>query len=129
VLLYEFGEDFVLALQMGHAVSDLSVLAVRVDLAAFVVDGEIGLPTLEEGLLPVVEKGNADAVLFAEIGNRDFVEKVLPEYGDLLLRRELATLPSHGCSSARVCPLALAKASSSFDWCNTAQAQYKIDQL
>ena len=79
-----------LALQTCLEVGDFSVLAVGVGFAAFVVDGEGGLSALEEGLLPVVEQGDGDAVLFADIGNRDFVEKVLPEHGTF---RQLTNMP------------------------------------
>src|SRR5262249_39189694 len=50
---------------------------------------------------------------------------VFPEQGNLLLRAEVATLPGHGCSSARVLPLTLAKANSCFDWGNTDEDAYR----
>src|SRR5262245_53138815 len=44
-----------------------------------------------------------------------------PENGDLLLRGEVAALPAHACSSARVLPLTPAKANSRSDWGNTGE--------
>src|SRR5262249_24821819 len=112
--------DLVLAEELGLQGGDLLVLGVAVGLAALVVGGEGGLAVLEEQFLPVVEEVNGDTVLFAEIRDRDFVEEVLPQNGNLLLRGVVATLPGHGCSSARVLPLTLAKANSCLDRSNTA---------
>jgi len=120
VLLHQFGEDLVLALELGLEVGELPVTDVGVGLAAFVVGGEGGGAVLEEELLPGIEEGDADAVFFAEIGNRDFVEEVLPKHGDLLFGAKVATLPGHGYSSARVLPLTLSEASSCSDWRNTS---------
>src|SRR5262245_28180014 len=44
-----------------------------------------------------------------------------PENGYLLLRGEVAALPAHACSSARVLPLTPAKANSRSDWGNTGE--------
>ena len=76
-------------------------------------------PFSKKVLLPEVEEVDGDAVFLTEIGDRDFVERVFSEQGDLLLGGEMATLLGHGCSSARVLPLTLSKASSCFDWGNT----------
>src|SRR5215831_18785856 len=96
MLLHQLGEDLVLALQLGLEIGDLLVLA------AFVVAGESSWAVLEEELLPGVEVGDSDAVFFTDVGDGDLVEEVLSEQGDLLLRSKMATLLSHGCSSARV---------------------------
>src|SRR5262245_13799948 len=119
MLLHQLGQDLVLAQELGLEFGDGAVLGVGIGLAALVVGGEGGRAVLEELLLPVVEVVDGDAVFFAEIGDRDFLDEVLPEQGDLLLRGEVATLPGHGCSSARVLPLTLTKANSGFDWGNT----------
>src|SRR5262249_45093711 len=98
MLLHEFGQDLVLALQLGLQLGDLVILGGRVGLAAPVVGGEGGRTVLEEELLPGVEERDADAVFFAEIGDRDLVEEMLSKQGDLLLRGEVTTLPGHGWS-------------------------------
>jgi hypothetical protein len=115
VLLHQFGEDLVLAEELGLEFGDLLLLGVGVVLAAFVVDGEGGLSVLEEGLLPEVEEIDGDTVSLTKVGDRDFIDEVFSEQGDLLLGRVGATLPGHECSSARVLPLTLTKANSCFD--------------
>src|SRR5262249_32198975 len=112
-------EDLVFALQLGLQLGEVLVLGVGSGLAAPVVGGEGGLAVLEELLLPVVEERDGNAVLFADIGDRDLVEEVLSEQGDLGLSGKVARLPGHGWSSARVLPLTLTKANSCFDWGNT----------
>jgi hypothetical protein len=92
MLLHQLGEDFVLALQFGLEIGDLLVLGVIIGLAAFVVAGEGSLAILEEELLPGVEVSDGDAVFFADVRDRDLVEEVLSEQGDLLLGGEVATL-------------------------------------
>ena len=52
-------------------------------------------------------------------GWADRVAEVLSEQVDFLFGAEVATLLSHECSSARVLPLTLTKASSCFDWGKT----------
>ena len=112
MLLHQLGQDLVFALELGLQVGDLLVLGIGAALAAFVVGGEGGGAVLEELLLPVVEEGNGDAVSFADVGDRDFVEEVLAEQGDLGLRGEGAAFSGQGWSSARGVPLTPAKASS-----------------
>src|SRR5262249_24621207 len=108
-----------LALQLGLQLGDLLILGGGVGLAAPVVGGEGGRTVLEEELLPGVEERDADAVFFAEIGDRDLVEEMLSKQGDLLLRGEVTTLPGHGRSSARGLPLPLPEANSCSDWGKT----------
>jgi hypothetical protein len=92
VLLEEFGDDFVLVLQL---------LLERGDLAIFGVAGPFGGPlksssaVLKEQLLPVVEDSGVDLMLIANIGKRDFVDKMLSQDSDLFLRRVLFTRLSH----------------------------------
>jgi hypothetical protein len=90
MLLHQLGQDLVLALELGLQVGDLFVLGIAGGLAAFVVGGEGGGAALEELLLPVVEEGDGDAVLFADAGDGDFIEEVLAEQGDLGLRAALS---------------------------------------
>src|SRR5215831_89642 len=119
MLLHEFGEDFVFALQACLQVGDFSVFGVGVCLASFIVGGEGGGAVFEEGFLPEVEEIDGDAVFLTDLGDRNFFDEVLSEQGDFLFGAEVATLLSHGCSSARVLPLTLTKASSCFDWGKT----------
>src|SRR5581483_4145652 len=117
--LHQLGEDLVLAPEFVLQGGDGAVLGVAIDFAASVVGGEGGGAVLEELFLPVVEVGDSDAVLFAQIGDGDFLQEMGPENGDLLLRSEVAALPAHECSSARVLPLTPTKANSRSDWGNT----------
>ena len=54
------------------------------------------MAVLEELLLPVVEEVDGDAVFVAQIGNRDLLQEVLPQDGDLLLGAEVTTGLGHG---------------------------------
>src|SRR5581483_8500679 len=119
--LHQLGEDLVLAPEFVLQGGDGAVLGVAIDFAASVVGGEGGGAVLEELFLPVVEVGDSDAVLFAQIGDGDFLQEMGPENGDLLLRSEVAALPAHECSSARVLPLTPTKANSRSDWGNTPE--------
>src|SRR5215469_14189292 len=121
MLLHEFGEDFVLALQACLQVGDSSVFGVGIGLASFIVDGEGSGAVFEEGLLPEVEEIDGDAVFLADLGDGDFFDEMLSEQSDFLFGAEVAALLRHECSSARVLPLTLTKASSCFDWSNTVQ--------
>ena len=109
--------------------SDQLVLGARIGLAALVMDREGGLAILEEELLPVVEEVDGDAVFFAQVGNSDLLDEVFPKEGDLLLGGEGPTLAGHGCSSARVLPLTLTKATSGFDWGNTRASSCALSIL
>ena len=115
MLLHELGQDLVLALELGLQLGELAVLVAGVGLAALVAVGEGGMAVLEEDLLPRVEEADGDVVFLADVGDRDFIDEVLSEQGDLLLGSEVAALPGHGCSSARVLPPTPAKANSSSD--------------
>ena len=68
MLLHEFGEDLVLALELGLEVGDVPVLEVGGGLAAAVGGGEGGGAVLEEDLVPGIKVGSGDAVFFTEIG-------------------------------------------------------------
>src|SRR5437588_4409473 len=125
MLLHEFGEDFVLALQACLQVGDLSIVGVGVRLAPLVVGGEGGGAVFEEGFLPEVEEVDGEAVLLADLGDGYFFDEVLSEQGDFLFGAEVATLLSHEGSSASVWPLTLTKANSCFDWCKTGEVHWR----
>jgi hypothetical protein len=96
VLLQEFGQDLVLALELVLEGSDLAVLGVLLGLAspAGVLKG--GGAVLEELLLPAVEEGGVEAELVAQVGNGGLLQEVAAENGNLLLGGELATGHGHG---------------------------------
>src|SRR3974390_2854290 len=101
--LHEFGEDFVLALQLLFQQGDPPVLVVAGAAGAVL---ECGSGVLEELLLPTVEHRGVNAVLVAQIRNRGVFEEMEPKYGDLL--RDAEATPSflgHGKTSARDCSL------------------------
>ena len=101
MFLHEFGEDFVLALQLLFQQGDLPVLVVPGAAGAVL---ECGSGVLEELLLPTVEHRGVNAVLVAQIRHRGVFEEMEPKYGDLL--RDAEAIPSflgHGETSARDC--------------------------
>src|SRR5258708_26622925 len=103
MLLHEFREDLVLALELLLKVGDPPVLGVA---GASGAGLEGGGGVLEELLLPAVEHRGVDAVLVTEIRNRGVFEEVKPQDGHLLLGREaLSGLLGHGRTSARSCSL------------------------
>src|SRR5262249_49780135 len=103
MFLHEFGEDFVLALELLLQEGDPPILGVAGSPGAGL---EGGRGVLEELLLPAVEHGGVDAVPIAEVGDRGVFEEMEPQDGDLLLGREaLSGLLGHGSSSARGCSL------------------------
>src|SRR3954454_11558569 len=103
MLLHEFGEDLVLALELLLKVGDPPVLGVA---GASGAGLERGGGVLEELLLPAVEHRRVDSVLVTEIRDRGVFEEVKPQDGHLLLGREaLAGLLGHGRISARKCSL------------------------
>src|SRR4051812_38698394 len=103
MLLHEFGEDFILALELLLQEGDPPVLGVA---GASGSGLEGGRGVLEELLPPAVEHRGVDAVLVTEIRNRGVFEEVKPQNGHLLVGREaLAGLLGHGKTSARKCSL------------------------
>src|SRR3954453_21114983 len=103
MLLHQLGEDLVLALELLLEGSDGAVLGVGIGLAAFVVAGEGGGAVVEELLLPGVEEVDGDAEFFTDVGDRDFLDEVESESGDLLFRGVVAALPSHGFPPREYC--------------------------
>src|SRR5262245_34023736 len=103
MLLHEFGEDLVLALELLLKHRALPILG---GAGASVPGLERGGAVLEELLLPAVEHRGVDAVLVAQIRDGDMFEEMEPKDGDLLRGGEsLAGLLGHGRTSARDCSL------------------------
>ena len=75
-----------LALEFLLEGGDLFVLGVGIGLAAFIVAGEGGGAVVEELLLPGVEEVDGDAEFFTNVGDRNFLDEVESEGGDLLFR-------------------------------------------
>jgi hypothetical protein len=112
VLLHEFGEDFVLALEFVLEGGNLTVFGVEFGLAAFAGIVKGGGAVLEELLLPEVEEVNGEVVFLADVGNGLLLQEMESKESDLLVRGKVTALTRHECSSARVLPLIPAKANS-----------------
>jgi hypothetical protein len=103
MFLHQFGEDFVLALELLLQEGDPPVFGVAGSPGAGL---EGGSGVLEELLLPTIEHRRVDAVLVTEIRDRRVFEEMEPKNGDLLLGREaLSGFLGHGRTSARDCSL------------------------
>ena len=113
MLLHEFGEGLVLALELVSGGGDGAALGVLAVLAAFAGVVEGGGAVVEELLLPGVEAVDGQVVLLADVGDGLLLQEVESEQGDLLFRGKVTALPRPECSSARVLPLTPAKAYSS----------------
>jgi len=76
VFLHEFGEDFVLALELVLEGGDLKVFGVEFGLAAFagIVEGSSAI--LKELLLPEVEEVNGEVVFLADVGDGLLLQEV-----------------------------------------------------
>ena len=99
MLLHEFDEDLVFALELGFELFDLAFLGILDGLGlAAVVEGQVGV--LEEQALPLVEAGGVDVELIAQVGDGDPFEEVSLDDGDLVLRGEMAA----GCLSDMAVP-------------------------
>src|SRR3954470_21701043 len=85
MLLHEFGEDLVLALELLLKVGDPPVLVVACASGAGL---ERGRGVLEELLLPAVEHRGVDAVLVTQIRDRGVFEEVKPQNVLLQLKRD-----------------------------------------
>jgi len=95
MFFHEFGEDLVLALQLGLEAFNLLLLSGLGLLGVPAVAGKGSRAVLEKGLLPEVELTGLEAVLLTELGDGNLFEEVLPENGDLLLGREMPTAGVH----------------------------------
>src|SRR4029453_19061476 len=101
MLLHEFREDLVLALEFVFEGSDLAVLGVLQSLGAFAGVGEGGGAVLEELFLPEVEEVDVEVVLLTDVGDGLLLQEVEAKQGDFLLRGKVPTLATHNNSSAR----------------------------
>ena len=75
VLLHEFGEDFVFALELFFEEGDLAFLGVLLGFGlAIVVEGVVAV--FEEFLLPAIEDSGVQTELIAEVGDRCFLKEI-----------------------------------------------------
>src|SRR4051795_1961800 len=103
MFLHEFGEDFVLALELLLQGGDPAILVVA---GASGPGLERGGGVLEELLLPAIEHGGVDAVPITEVRDGGVFEEMEPKDGGLLLDGEsFPSLLGHGRASARGCSL------------------------
>ncbi len=100
MLLHEFREDFVFALQLGLELLDPALLGILEGFGpAIALEGSMAV--LEELLLPAIEQIGADAQLIAEIGDRRLFKQVAFEDGDLLGSGKMPTCLVHGKPPSR----------------------------
>ena len=83
VLFHEFGEDLILALELGFELLDLVILGVFGGSGSAAIV-EAGLSVLEQEPLPGVEEVGLDAELFTELRNRGAFDQVPFEDGHLV---------------------------------------------
>src|SRR4051794_28072687 len=103
MVLHEFGEDFVLALELLFQGGDPAILVVAGTSGPGL---ECGGGVLEELLLPAIEHGGVDAVPITEVRDGGVLEEMKPKDGGLLLDGEsFSSLLGHGRASARGCSL------------------------
>src|SRR6266478_7960230 len=112
--LHELGHDLVFAGKLSFEVLDLLLLGILDGLGSAAI-GKSQMAVLEELLLPVVELIDLEPEFLAEIGDRDFVEQVTFEDGDLVGAGKVTTrLLVHGRTSVQVM-LTRTEPSSRFD--------------
>src|SRR3954452_1480334 len=103
MFLHEFGEDFVLALELLFQGGDPAILVIAGTSSPGL---ERGGGVLEEFLLPAIGHGGVDAVPITEVGDGGVFEEMEPKDGGLLLDGEsFPSLLGHGRASARGCSL------------------------
>src|SRR3954465_13829228 len=103
MFLHEFGEDFVLALELLFQGGDPAILVVAGTSGPGL---ECGGGVLEEFLLPAIEHGGVDAVPITQVRDGGVFEEREPKDGGLLLDGEsFPSLLGHGRASARGCSL------------------------
>jgi len=95
VLRHQLGQNLVLGLDLLLQVLDAFLLG-RVVGAALPLEGR--RPVLKELLLPAVEDGGVDAGLFAQVRDRNFLQEMPPQDGDLLFCGVVLPLLSHAFS-------------------------------
>src|SRR3954449_4397617 len=103
MFLHEFGEDFVLALELLFQGGDPAILVIAGTSGPGL---ERGGGVLEEILLPAIGHGGVDAVPITEVRDGGVFEEMEPKDGGLLLDGEsFPSLLGHGRASARSCSL------------------------
>src|SRR3954453_5987160 len=103
MFLHEFGEDFVLALELLFQGGDPAILVIAGTSGPGL---EPGRGLLEEILLPAIEHGGVDAVPITEVRDGGVFEEMEPKDGGLLLDGEsFPGLLGHGRASTRGCSL------------------------
>src|SRR3954467_13552887 len=103
MFLHEFGEDFVLALELLLQGGDPAILVIAGTSGPGL---ERGGGVLEEILLPAIEQGGVDAVPITEVRDGGVFEEMEPKDGGLLLDGEsFPSLLGHGRASTRGCSL------------------------
>jgi len=113
VLFHEFAEDGVLALELGFEPFDLVVLGVLGGFALAAV-GEGQMSVLEELLQPVVDLVGMKIEFVAQLRDRDLIEEVPFDDGDLLVILEVTACLVHDDTSVQVM-LTRTERSSRFD--------------
>src|ERR1700677_3859102 len=94
MFFHEFGEDLVFASELGFELLDLAFLRV-LDGLGFAVAAEGQMAILEELLEPVINLVRVEVVFIAQVGNRNLVDEVPLENGDLLGIGKVTTLLAH----------------------------------
>src|SRR4051794_14803895 len=103
MFLHEFGEDFVLALELLFQGGDPAILVIAGTSGPGL---ERGGGVLEEILLPATEHGGVDAVPITEVRDGGVFEEMEPKDGGLLLDGEsFPSLLGPGRAFARGCSL------------------------
>ena len=91
---HQFGHDGVLALDLGFELLDLPILGVLNGLGlAPILESEMAI--LEESLEPVVKLRGLDIQFIAEVGNRNLIDEMTLENGNLVRTLEMTTLSGH----------------------------------
>src|SRR3954447_11882041 len=99
MFFHQFSDDLVLPLELlAQRGDDAEVLALG--RGALALEG--GGAVLEELLLPEVEQRGRELMLVAEVRDRDTVDQMAPEDGDLLDRCIVLAGLSHRRNSSRV---------------------------
>ena len=99
MIFHQFGNDFVLALELVTQGGDGSLeVAFRRGVLALEGAGAV----LEELLLPDVEERGRELVLVAEVRDGHAVDQMAPKDGDLLDRRVVLAGLSHGETPAEL---------------------------
>ena len=99
---HEFGHDLVFAHEFGFELLDLGLLSVFDGLGlAAIVEG--GMAILEELLEPAVELIGIDVEFIAQVGDRNLVEEMTFESGDLLGAEKMTTRLVHVKPPYRLC--------------------------